>query len=86
MTLPAVRFTDEHASSDERQTLEDDLDLRPTNSQFLIDQPVCVRAGPLAGLRGVTDDQAPDGRWIIRLIDAEPGVYLCIESDLLVYG
>jgi len=87
MTIQAIRTSKEHqTSSDEHHVLDDDLNLRPAGPQLAIDQPVCVRAGPLLGLRGVTNDRAPDGRWVIRLVDAEPGVYLCIEGHLLGYG
>jgi hypothetical protein len=85
MTLPAIRTAGDLTSSDEDRVLEDELNPGPPKAQFKIDQPVCVTAGPLVGLRGMTDDRAPDGRWVIRVIDAEPGVYLCIESRMLSY-
>jgi len=85
MTLPAIRTAGDLASSDEDRLLVDDLHSGLPNAQFRIDQPVCVTAGPLVGLRGMTDDRAPDGRWVIRVTGAEPGVYLCIESRMLTY-
>jgi hypothetical protein len=79
MAMPAISPTDQDV------THENGLDLSLEASQFLIDRPVCVKAGPLAGLRGVTHNQAHDGRWIIKLDDVEPGVYLCVECQVLTY-
>jgi len=86
MTLPVTPTADDLTSSDEYGTLEDERDVRPTALQFVSGLPVCVKDGPFVGLRGVTDDRAPDGRWVIRLIDTQPGVYLYIHSSMLSYA
>jgi len=86
MTLPVTPTADDLTSSNEYGTLEDERDMRPAMLQFVSGLPVCVKDGPFVGLRGVIDDQAPDGRWVIRLIDMQPGVYLCIHSCMLSYA
>jgi len=86
MNLPVIPTADDLTSSDEYRTLEHERDVRPAALQFVSGLPVCVKDGPFVGLRGVADDQAPDGRWVIRLIDAQPGVYLYIHSCMLSYA
>jgi hypothetical protein len=84
MILPALHTDDEPTASAESNVLEDELNQRARVSQLASGQQVRVRVGPLVGLRGVTDDRAHDGRWVVRLLGFEPGVYLCIDSSLIV--
>ena len=45
---------------------------------------VCL--GPLKGVKGVLVEACDDHRWLLRPLDAQPGVYLCMAENLLTVG
>jgi hypothetical protein len=63
-----------------------------TSDSFLADrslalhsgEPVEIQRGALVGMRGVLIEARGNGRWMVELLDAGPGLFVCIDESALV--
>jgi hypothetical protein len=44
---------------------------------------VSIQAGPLAGLRGILQEQTAEGRWLVQCNELGPGVLLAMPAGQL---
>ncbi|MBI3468422.1 MAG: hypothetical protein HY000_35925 [Planctomycetes bacterium] len=79
------RFRDLLASVDvasDLGRLSDSDGVEVHDSAVTVGQHVQIHTGAIAGLRGEVVKQCADGRWVVRVCNAEPGIFVRLSSDL----